>query len=89
MRNIGLQGSKIEKPTYQKVLASYDYTFICNKLFQLNLSDINGLILFPTELLKVNIDPTTGHGHTIYPIVRLSRVGVKIHQVQVRIKRKP
>jgi glycosyltransferase involved in cell wall biosynthesis len=83
---LGSRVAKLKSRPIIKVLASYAYTFICNKLFQLKLSDINGLILFPTELLKVNIDPTAGHGHAIYPIVRLSRVGVKIHQVQVRIK---
>ncbi len=83
---LGYREAKLKSRPFIKFLASYTYTFICNKLFQLNLSDINGLILFPTELLKNNMDPTAGHGHAIFPIVRLSRLGVRIHQVPIRIK---
>ena len=83
---LGYRQDKLKSRPIMKVLTSYVYTLICNKLFKLNLRDINGLILFPTKLLELTMDPTAGHGHAILPIVRLKRAGINIKQVPITIK---
>ncbi len=83
---LGYRQDKLKSRPFMKVLTSYVYTLVCNKLFKLNLRDINGLILFPTKLLEISMDPSAGHGHAILPIVRLNRIGIKIKQVPIAIK---
>jgi glycosyltransferase involved in cell wall biosynthesis len=83
---LGYRISKFKTRPLVKVLTSTIYNLICNTLFKLNLKDVNGLILFPTELLSKTLDPRFGHGHAIMPLVRLSRLGIEIKQIPIRIK---
>lgn len=83
---LGYRTDKLRNRPLVKVLASHIYVYLCNKLLNLNFKDVNGLILFPTDLLKANMDPRLGHGHAIFPLVRLARRGLRIKQVPIMIK---
>jgi len=64
-----------------KYLSSQILVKAVNTLFKLNLMDINGLLLWPTSLLKKYTLKNAGHAHVLYPLVMILSGGVKIDQI--------
>jgi hypothetical protein len=84
---LGCRKSKLKNRPIFKALASFIFVKLCNIIFKLKVKDINGLIIFPTSKIKKVLESNAGHGHALIPLVRLSRSGVKIKQVEIDISR--
>jgi len=64
-----------------KYLSSQMLVKAVNTLFNLNLMDINGLLLWPTSLLKKYTLKNAGHAHVLYPLIMILSRGVQIIQI--------
>jgi hypothetical protein len=82
---LGYRVSKLNSRPILKTITSFIFIQICNFIFKLNVKDINGLVVFPTQFLQKNMISNAGHGHAVIPLVRAHRSGIRIIQTPVKI----
>ena len=77
---LGYRDNKRGNRPIIKYVSSILLIVCVNTVFKLKLVDLNGLLIFNTKDFLKNMEKSGGHAHVIYPLVRLTRNGVKVIQ---------